>query len=1270
MTKTKTKGLYLALCLLVVTAIYLLSTNIVKASEVIRPDEYFFNFDGQQKKNGTEFEMKRQEVVVSVSSGGWEPETEVEWISSEPGVVTIEPTAYGSNVVRFVRKGPGYSIITAIIEHESNRYILNGTVKVNLEFDYQKTGMTFATTTMERILVINDIDDPPKQVYLKYVDYLPEGEKDTVSGSAISASLVTFESDNESVATIDEEGKVKAVGSGSANIIVTTNTMSSQDRELSISMQVVVAPEFSLTFDDLNGNTVLANSVKDNKNFTPVNGVPSDFVIESNASYARNLKWEVYDASTNKKLSPTSDKLSYSINANSGNVSFSNVKAGTYEIYAFANESYTYNTNAPYAYMKIIVPIYLKDVNVVMGVGDTYSIEDNSNIPSFSIFNVEHLDLESGGSSIAQVNRTTGVITARKEGTTKIRLDYKTPSNLYDDDSVFVDPMYITVTVIDSISLSTTEATLYTSGTLLLHAIVTDPYQTITWSSDAPNIAKVENGLVTALRPGVAVITAKQTVNGVVKTARCEITVQQSVTSINIDPAKLNLAIGEYKTLHANVSPKSLSGIRLNWKTSDEAVVNIIEANPLTLTVQGVAGGNAVISAINEDNIVVGYSHVTVRQPVTRISLSDTNIVSNLAAKTIQLRAMVYPENALNKNVSWTSSNTQIARVNENGLVTFVKPGEVTIIARSVDNPEVMALCNITIEIPVETVALDDKEITMYVGQSRRLTYTVLPINASKNGVTWSSTKPNIVQIDAAGRVTARQVGSSVIMLKTLDGGHTAYVTVNVRQIAEGIKFESSEFDLVTGETKEIKYSLIPANATDAELIWESSDTRVAEVDDAGKVTAKGPGIAFIMARTEAGGMSYITVNVKQPVTGLLLNFSEKTIYVREEFDLKVSVSPSGASNLEVEWKSSNPRIATVSETGKVVGISPGTTIITCTTLDGGYTASCVVTVRERISSMKLNYEEYRLGINKSFTLSVIVENETATNQDFRWVSSDTSIATVNKNGKVTGHKLGHATITAYATDGSGADASCDLEIVRPVTRVTLDKAYLSLLVGDSKELNVKIEPKNASYKGAIWSSSDNTVAMVDEDGVVTALKEGTAMITAQAQDNSGKKATTYVTVNNRVPATGLVLSDRSLVMVQGEQREVRTVLSPFNSTDSLSWSTDNKAVASVNAKTGRIKANATGTAYITAMTDSGRTATVEVTVIGLNVTNLVLEQYSRYTLQVEGASSRVTWDIDNPAIADVNNGRIITKAIGTTNITATVNGRKLTCKLKVTKIK
>lgn len=1266
MRKAKITGLFFAICMLLTATIYILSANKALASEVVRPDEYYFVFNGQQRKAGTEYEMRSQEVLLNITSGKWEPDTEVQWISSEPGVVDVTPTSYGSNFTKLVRKGPGYSTITAVVKHGTNSYTISCLVKINLEFDYQKTGMTIATTNADRILVIKNIDDLDKQIYLKYANYIPEDDTEAVTGSAISVSAVTWESDNESVATVNDKGKVKAVGSGSSKITVSTNTMSSQNRTLSISMLVVVAPEFSLTYDNENGNPVVAKSGNDNKNFTPVEDVPTNFVIESNASYAGNLKWAVVDTSTGNK--PSKDKMTYSISENSGNVTFRGVKAGTYEIYAYANEGYNYNTNAPYAYMKIIVPINLRDESIVMNVKDTYSIVDNSNIPNFDIFEVYYV--EAGGSNIAQVNRTNGVITARKNGKVTIRLVYKTASNLYDDDSVYVDEKTINVTVIDGISLSATEAMLYTSGTLLLQTILTDPNENVVWSSDAPNIATVKNGLVTALRPGVAIITATQNIKGVIKRATCEITVQQSVSNINIDPPVLNLAIGEYQTLHAIVTPSSLKGIKLKWKSSNEKVVKVIEANPLTVTVQGVAGGNAVISAINEDNIVVGYSHVTIRQPVTRITLSDTNVFINIDAKSIQLRAMVYPENTINKEIIWTSSNEQIARVSDNGLVTLVKPGEVTIIARSADNPEVMALCNITIEIPVQTVALDEKEVIMYVGQSQRLTYSVLPINASKNSVTWTSTKPNVASVDAAGRVTARQVGSTVIMLKTLDGGHTAYSTVTVRQIAEGIKFSSEEITLQTGQVHELEYSLIPANATDSELVWEASDTKVAVVDEQGRVTAKGPGIAFVIARTQAGGMSYVKVTVKQPVNGLLLNFSEKTIYVREKFDLKASVSPSGASNLTVEWKSSNEKVATVSDKGEVVGVAAGMAIITATTKDGGITANCVITVRERITSMKLNHEEYRLGIDKSVTLSVLIENETATDQKFRWVSSNQDVASVNKNGKVTGRKLGYATITAYALDGSGQEASCEIEIVRPVKKVSLDKSFMSLFVGESKELKLKIEPSNATYKGAVWTTTDSSIAMVDEDGMVTGLKAGSVTITAEAQDNSGKKATSYITVNNRVPATAVILSDKKIVMIQGEQRDVKPVLNPISSTDGLAWSSDNNSVASVNKNTGRIKANATGTAYITVMTDSGKTASIEITVIGLNVTKLELEQYSRYNLQVEGATTRVTWDVANPEIAEVRNGMVITKARGTTTITATVNGRKLTCKLTVTKIK
>lgn len=1267
MRRTKRVGLYIAISLLLTISIYLLSANNTSASEVTRPDEYYFIFNSKKTEAGKEYEMRSQNLLLEVSSGNWEPETDVQWISSEPGVVSLEPTSYGSRFVKLVRNGPGYSTITAVIKDGTNTYSLSSSVKVNLEYDYQKTGMTMATTTKERILVIDDIDSEPKQVYLKYVDYTPEGESESVTGSAISATAVTWDSDNESVAIVDEEGRVKAVGSGSAKITVTSNTMSNQDKTLSVSMNLIVAPKFSISFDNASGNHILGNSGNDNKNFKPVEGVPPYFVVESNATYGTNLVWEIIDVSTGKKLYPNNDKLDYTISANSGNVTFNNVKAGTYEIYAFANDKYNVNTNAPYAYMKIIVPIFLGDINIVMNVKDTYNIVENSNITSFGIFDFVHTT-PPGGSNIARVNGTNGVITARKKGNTTILLKYKSTSKLYED-SFEIEDIYINVTVIDGISISATDAMLYTSGTLMLYAQSTDPDEPIIWTSDAPSIATVDKGLVTALKPGVAIITAQQKINGVIKSVTCEITVQQSVSTITLDPSEVNLAIGEYKTINASITPKSLSGVNLKWKTSNDKVVKIVEENPLTLTVQGVSGGNAVISAINEDNIVVGYTHVTVRQPVTSITLSDSKVVINLDAKSLQLRAMVYPENALNKDVNWTSSDIQIAKVSENGLVTFTKPGEVTIIARSVDNPDVMALCNITIEIPVASVALDDKEITMYVGQTKRLTYSVLPINASKSAVTWSSTKPSVASVDAAGRVTARQVGSTVIMLKSLDGGFTAYCTINIRQIAEGIKFSNTELELVTGQVHEMEYSLVPTDATDKELIWESSDTRIVEVDDAGNVTAKAPGVAFVIARTEAGGMSYVNITVKQPVTGLLLNFSEKTIFVKESFDLKVSISPSGASNLEVEWKSSNTGIATVSNTGEVVGIAAGTAIITCTTKDGGYKVSCVVTVRERLTSMELDYDEYRLSVKKSVTLSVIANGEIVTDQEFRWVSSNSDIASVNKKGKVTGHKVGFATITAYATDGSGADASCDIEVVQPVTRLTLNKSYINIYVGDTARLIAKTEPSKATYKTPYWFiEGDDGVVIIDEDGYITGLKEGSVTIKALAQDDSGKIAVSHVTVNKRVAATSVVLSDSKIVMVKGEKRTVRPVLNPINSTDGLSWSTDNSGVASVNSK-GQITAKATGTAYITAMTDSGKTANIEVSVIGLNVTKLELEQYSRYTLRIEGATSRVSWDSSNPEIAQVNNGMVITKAKGTATITATVNGRKLTCKIKVVKI-
>ncbi len=1265
MIKAK-KPVYLFIfSLLLMMALFGTKRSVATASEVVLPSDYYFVFNGQNHQAGTEYELKSPEALLSITSKGWSPATTVTWVSSEPGVVQLQSTSYGSNFQQLVRKGPGYSTVTAIVTHGTNTYSISCLVKVDLAFDYQKTGLQVSTTTKERILVIDKVADT-KQIYLKYVDY--EDGVGTVSGAAISLNAVTFDSSDEGVVTVDANGKVTAVGGGSATVTVTSKTMSSKDTPMSPSIRVIVAPSYTLTYDARNTHYV-QRSTADPDTAVPALWVPSNFVLESNATMANNLKWEVYDTSTGKKLPVSGPKLSYSVSSLSGNVSFSSVKAGTYEIYAFANEDYNKNTKAPFAYMKIVVPIDIRDVNLNMEVGDTYSIPDNSNIPGIGIFTFTY---DEGSELIAEVNEA-GVITAKRKGYVLLHLHYQSENSLYDDQLLIGGDVekdfYIKINVIDGIALSTTNATLYTSGTLLLQALVTDPTKELTWTSSNPTIATVEEGKVTALKPGTTTITVSQKINGVVKKATCKITVQLSVASIVIDPAQVTLPIGTYRTLHATITPKGLSGVNLQWKSSNPNVVAVSEASSLTATIQGISGGNAVISAINQDNVVVGYCHVSVLQPVTSITLSETAITVALNTKRIQLRATAYPENALNKEISWSTTDPTKVKVDANGLVTLVKPGTVSIIATSVDNPAVRAICNINIQIPVVSVALDETEKTMYVGEAARLSYILLPANSSTNSVIWTSTNNKVVTVDNTGRVTAKGVGTAVVILKTVDGGHSVYCTITVKKIATGVKLDVSKLDMKVGDYYYIKADLSPKDSTDTNLVWESSDTKVVTVDANGKVVAKSAGQAIIMVRTEAGGIAYCKVTVSQPVKGLIINFTEKTIYVGDKFELKASVSPSEASQLGVVWMSSNPEVATIDEDGEVKGIAGGTTLITCTTVEGSYTATCVLTVRELVTSIKLNYDNYKLGIDKTVILEATVSTQTATNKKVTWKSSNTKVATVNSKGKVTGVSYGFATITATAKDGSEVEATCDIEVVKPVTRVSLDKAYLAMLVGDSVELKATVEPKSATYGKVAWTSSDDKVALVDEDGFVTAIAPGTATITAQALDNSGKKAVCYVTVSNRVPATGVTLANKSLVMVPGEDKTVQAVLAPVNSTDRLSWSSDNVAVAKVDAKTGKITAKSIGTANITVMTASGKTATIEITVIGLNITSLELEQYTEYYLTVEGTTSRVIWDITNPAVAVVSNGKVSTRATGTAVITAQVNGRKLQCKLKVTKI-
>ena len=299
---------------------------------------------------------------------------------------------------------------------------------------------------------------------------------------------------------------------------------------------------------------------------------------------------------------------------------------------------------------------------------------------------------------------------------------------------------------------------------------------------------------------------------------------------------------------------------------------------------------------------------------------------------------------------------------------------------------------------------------------------------------------------------------------------------------------------------------------------WSSSDEKVATVKD-GKVTAVAPGTATITVKTVDGEKTAtcaVKVEAKKiPVTGVTLDKEETGLVEGEEVTLVATLAPENATEKTVEWSSSDKKVATVKD-GKVTAVAPGTATITVKTVDGSKTATCKVTVEKKgipVNKVTLNKTSQTLEIGSEVTLVATVSPSNATNKKLTWSSSNSEVATVDQNGKVKAVKAGTASITVTTEDG-GKKATCAVTVNnKAVSTITLNKSSLSLKETQTAQLTATISPANATDQTLTWTSSNNSVAVVDKTGKVTALKAGTATITAKSSNN--KTATCSVTVSS-----------------------------------------------------------------------------------------------------------------------------------------------------------
>ncbi len=331
--------------------------------------------------------------------------------------------------------------------------------------------------------------------------------------------------------------------------------------------------------------------------------------------------------------------------------------------------------------------------------------------------------------------------------------------------------------------------------------------------------------------------------------------------------------------------------------------------------------------------------------------------------------------------------------------------------------------------------------------------------------------------------------------------------------LVSGITLSQSSLNMKVSNTHTLQATVAPADATNQELQWSSSNSSVVSVNN-GVLTANWPGTATITASAADGSgvFATCTVTVERPVSNIYLSNTSLSLKLGASHTLQATVEPWDASNQVLSWSSSDASVVSVNN-GVLTANKPGIATITASATDGsGIFATCAVTVEQPVTGIALNQTNLVLKTQDTYTLQATVSPTNAVNQVLSWSSSDASVVSVN-NGILTANWPGTATITASATDGSGVFATCTVTVVQDVTGISLNWTSLDLELGATDRLTATVLPENASNKNYVWSTSNEDVVTIDAYGEVKAVRVGTATITAAATDGSGVSATCTVTV-------------------------------------------------------------------------------------------------------------------------------------------------------------
>ena len=603
------------------------------------------------------------------------------------------------------------------------------------------------------------------------------------------------------------------------------------------------------------------------------------------------------------------------------------------------------------------------------------------------------------------------------------------------------------------------------------------------WSSSNTGVVSVDkDGKVSAVGIGTANVVIKvvgqdnsEASDSIVVNVISQYTSVNSVTLVDTNNNTLsnsmNLNIGEEVTIKFLINPSNVTLKETNWTNSDSSKVSMKDSVGYAL-IKGIEVGSSDIEITVKDydgNVKTDSVKVNVinsNQPVlvSSIALSPTSVTLNPNG-TYKFNVTVSPSNATNKGVTWSSSNTNVVSVDQNGNIKALKDGTAKIRVTAKDGSGKYAEASVTVEsskptnILVTGVSLNASTVKMYVGQSYQLIHTIKPSNATNKGVTWSSSNTNVVSV-SNGKIVGKSSGKARITVTTNDGRYSAYTDVTVinrpssnssssskpssssssgSSISSSIDIIKDTIELNKGSEEKLEYKL-SQDLTDSIIIWKSSNTDVAVVKN-GIVTAISDGEATITATINGKDIKDTCKIIvkKLDLTGIVFEDESLSISVGKTLKLTLNALPSGADLPSLKWDVDNKDILSVSDEGVIKAINVGETIVTVSSMDGKYSASINIIVTPYVSEpIEINVEGYDLNFDENtYSYTLKIKNEKSLK-----ITSNVKDISIKGNDKLENGSL--ITITVFNDDGS---KTYNIKIEKSKSYVYIFISIISLLL-------------------------------------------------------------------------------------------------------------------------------------------------------------------------------------------------------------------------------